>query len=326
MATKYFAIKQASKPRDYNSNRQDIYSKQPNQQPDKPDRQPEKQQDRQHDRQQIKPKCPDCGRSHPGACLKNTNTNTSNSSNPTSKSPNPSSNTNTQPTKKTELAMSDVAGKNFFAKGAVESSQHTWHIDSGATYTITPNKAWFVSYEARQDEYIQTGSKQLQKVKGIGTVELPNGLYLQNVRHIPSIKVNLIALADLKQYKPRYQWEIEEFLLHIDNTTIRVPMNDRLWPMHFKAMPTHRPRTPKQNSTTTTTTKKAKGRALSLERRRQRPNPSQTKLANNKELFCEPCTYGKQHAIPTTSPTSGLDTDQPTFRPTTRSMTRKSTS
>jgi hypothetical protein len=95
--------------------------------------------------------------------------------------------------------------------------------------------------------------------------------------------------------------------------------------MHFKAMPTHKPRTLKQNSTITIT-KKAKGRALSLERRRQRLNPSQTKLANNKELFCEPCTYGKQHAIPTTSPTPGLDTDQPIFRPTTRSMTRKSTS
>jgi hypothetical protein len=97
-------------------------------------------------------------------------------------------------------------------------------------------------------------------------VELSNGLYLQNVRHTPTIKVNLIALADLKQYKPKYQWETEEFLLHIDNTkTIRVLMNDRLWPMHFKAMLTHRPRTPKQNFITT---KKAKGRALFLERRR----------------------------------------------------------
>jgi hypothetical protein len=77
----------------------------------------------------------------------------SNSSNPISK-PNPSSNTNTQPTKETELAMSDIADKSFFAKGAVESSQYTWHIDSDATYTITPNKAWFVSYEARKDKYI----------------------------------------------------------------------------------------------------------------------------------------------------------------------------
>jgi len=50
--------------------------------------------------------------------------------------------------------MSDIAGKSFFAKGVVESSQYTWHIDSGATYIITFNKAWFVSYEARQDEYI----------------------------------------------------------------------------------------------------------------------------------------------------------------------------
>jgi hypothetical protein len=122
MAIKYFAMKQASKPRDYNSNRLDVYSKQPDQQPDKPDRQPEKQQDRQHDRQQTKPKCPDCGRSHAGACYTNTNTNTSNRLNPISKFPNLSSNTNTQPTKKTELVMSDVAGKSFFAKGAVESS------------------------------------------------------------------------------------------------------------------------------------------------------------------------------------------------------------
>jgi hypothetical protein len=79
-------------------------------------------------------------------------------------------------------------------------------------------------------------------------VKLPNGLKIQNVRHTPFIKVNLIALADLRHYKPRYQWETAEFLLHIDDTTIRVPMSDRLWLMHFKAMPTPKPRTPKQNA------------------------------------------------------------------------------
>jgi GAG-pre-integrase domain len=172
----------------------------------------------------------------------------------------------------------------------------------------------------------------LQKVKGIGIVELLNGLRIQNVRHTLSIKVNLIALADLRHYKPIYQWETAEFLLHVDDTiTIRVPMSDRLWLMHFKAMPiTPKPRTPKQDAqepqtptkaptittttdataTTTTTTKKAKGRALPLERWHQRLGhlnyadvkqlatySSQIKLANNKELFCEPRIYGKQHAI-----------------------------
>jgi GAG-pre-integrase domain len=80
-------------------------------------------------------------------------------------------------------------------------------------------------------------------------VELLNGLRIQNVRHTPSIKVNLIALADLRHYKPRYLWETAEFLLYIDDTTtIRVPISDRLWLMHFKAIPTPKPRTPKQNA------------------------------------------------------------------------------
>jgi hypothetical protein len=113
-------------------------------------------------------------------------------------------------------------------------------------------------------------------------------------------------------------------------------MSDRLWPMHFKAMPTPKPRTPKQNAqeaqtptteapattatttaattAATTTTKKAKGkakgRALPLERWHKRlghlnyadvkqlaTHSSQIKLANNKELFCESCAYGKQYAI-----------------------------
>jgi hypothetical protein len=100
--------------------------------------------------------------------------------------------------------------------------------------------------------------------------------------------------------------------------------------MHFEAIPTPKPRTPKQNAqesqisttktptTTAITTKtKAKGRALSLERWHQRLGhlnhadvkqlatySSQIKLANNKKLFCEPCTYGKQHAIPNHKPQS----------------------
>jgi hypothetical protein len=71
--------------------------------------------------------------------------------------------------------------------------------------------------------------------------------------------------------------------------------------------------------TTTAITKKAKGkakrRALSLKRWYKRfgyfnyadvkqlaTHSSQIKLANNKELFCESCAYGKQHAIPNHEP------------------------
>jgi hypothetical protein len=70
---------------------------------------------------------------------------------------------------------------------------------------------------------------------------------------------------------------------------------------------------------TKTITKKAKGkakeRALLLERWHKRlshlnyadvkqlaTNSSQIKLANNKELFCESCAYGKQYTIPNYEP------------------------
>jgi hypothetical protein len=94
--------------------------------------------------------------------------------------------------------------KSYFAKVMAETSQYNWHIDSGASYIITSDKAWFVTYELKKNEYIKIGNKKLQKVKGIGTVELPNGLRIQNVRYILSIKINLIILADLRHYKPRY--------------------------------------------------------------------------------------------------------------------------
>jgi hypothetical protein len=110
--------------------------------------------------------------------------------------------------------------------------------------------------------------------------------------------------------------------------------------MHFKAIPTPKPRTPKQNAqeaqtlikapataittaattATKTTTKKVKGkakgrRALPLKRWHKRlshlnyadvkqlaTHSNQIKLANKKELFCESCAYGKQHAIPNHEP------------------------
>jgi hypothetical protein len=119
--------------------------------------------------------------------------------------PTPSDNAKPHTTTTTELAADSTVSKSYFTKVMAESSQYSWHIDNGATYIIIPDKAWFVTYEPKENEHIEIGNKKLQKIKGIGTVKLPNGLRIQNVRHILFIKVNLIALADLRHYKPRYQ-------------------------------------------------------------------------------------------------------------------------
>jgi hypothetical protein len=198
MVIKYFAIKHESKPRDYKSNRQDSSSK----------KQEKKQESTSnteadsHDGQQKQPKkrpCRHCNKWHIGTCHTIMNKD-SNPFKPTS-----SDNTKPQTTATTELAADSTVNKSYFAKAIAETSQHSWHIDSGASYTTIPNKAWFVTYEPKKNEHIEIGNKKLQKVKGIGIVKLPNGLRIQNVRHIPSIKVNLIALADLRHYKPKYQ-------------------------------------------------------------------------------------------------------------------------
>jgi hypothetical protein len=174
MAIKYFAMKHASKPRDHSSNKQDSSSKpqDAHSKHDKQsDRQPDRQHEKQHDRQPGKSKCPDCGKSHLGACHTNI---TSNSLNPIPKPSNPSS--NKQSTKATKLAADSIINKSYFAKVMAETSQYNWHIDSSASYIIISDKAWFVTYEPKENKHIKIGNKKLQKVKGIGTVKLPNGL------------------------------------------------------------------------------------------------------------------------------------------------------
>jgi hypothetical protein len=96
MAIKYFVMKHASKPRDHSSNKQDsssksqdAHSKHDKQSDRQPDRQPDWQHEKQYNRQSGKSKCPDCGKSHSGACHTNT---TSNNSNLTFKSSNPPNN------------------------------------------------------------------------------------------------------------------------------------------------------------------------------------------------------------------------------------------
>jgi len=77
----------------------------------------------------------------------------------------PSLSDNTKPpitsTATTELTADNTMNKSYFAKAMAETSQHNWHIDSGATYTTIPDKAWFVTYESKENKYIKIGNKKL---------------------------------------------------------------------------------------------------------------------------------------------------------------------
>jgi hypothetical protein len=66
------------------------------------------------------------------------------------------------------------------------------------------------------------------------TVKLPNGLVLHDVRYIPAFATNIIALIDLRAYRPAYDWKNAEWLLNIGNDIIRVAEENRLWPIYVQ--------------------------------------------------------------------------------------------
>jgi hypothetical protein len=61
-----------------------------------------------------------------------------------------------------------------------------------------------------------------------GTIKLPNGLVLHDVRHVPAFATNIIALTDLRAYRPAYDWKNAEWLLNIGNDIIRMAEESRL--------------------------------------------------------------------------------------------------
>lgn len=83
-------------------------------------------------------------------------------------------------------------------KGA---SNEKWILDSGCTYHICPNKAWFEDFEPMNGGTVLLGNNEPCKMKGIGSIRLPlpSGIeiLLSQVRYIPTIKHNLISVGVL---------------------------------------------------------------------------------------------------------------------------------
>ncbi|KAH9704893.1 Integrase catalytic domain-containing protein [Citrus sinensis] len=76
-----------------------------------------------------------------------------------------------------------------------------WVLDSGYTYHMCPHKHLFSSYQRFDGGKVLMGNNALCKVTGIGSVRLKmsDGIIreLDNVRHIPELKRNLISLSML---------------------------------------------------------------------------------------------------------------------------------
>ena len=80
---------------------------------------------------------------------------------------------------------------------------HTWLLDSGATFHMTPNKAWFSDYSTDVSGTVQLGNRQDCNIAGTGEVpiRLPNGntLMLHQVRRVPDLKRSLVSIGMLAE-------------------------------------------------------------------------------------------------------------------------------
>jgi hypothetical protein len=133
--TKYFAMKHKSKPRDY-KNRQDSSSNRQDSSSKKQEATSNTEADSHNRQQKRQKKCRYCNKRHSDLCPM-----IMNNSNLFKFLPSDNTKPSITSTATTELTADNIVNKSYFTKAMAETSQYSWHIDSGANYIITPNKA-----------------------------------------------------------------------------------------------------------------------------------------------------------------------------------------
>ena len=78
---------------------------------------------------------------------------------------------------------------------------HTWLLDSGATFHVTPNIEWFSNYSFGADGTIRLCNGQECTIVGIGKVpiQLPNGntIIIHHVWYVPELQRSLVSIGML---------------------------------------------------------------------------------------------------------------------------------
>ena len=77
---------------------------------------------------------------------------------------------------------------------------HTWIMDSGAAFHVTPHREWFSHYEEISGT-VTFGDNHQSDIVGIGDITLvfSNGsrLVIEDVRHVPKLTCSLISCGRL---------------------------------------------------------------------------------------------------------------------------------
>ena len=90
-------------------------------------------------------------------------------------------------------------------------------MDSGCSFHMCPNIAWFQNFSNKESDTVYMGNNQSCSVQGIGDIYLKmhdNKIrMLTNVRYVPRLKRNLISLGTLDELG--YSYKAENDFMHI---------------------------------------------------------------------------------------------------------------
>ena len=101
-----------------------------------------------------------------------------------------------------------------------------WFLDSAASYLMTPNKEWFISYKPGSFGTVHLGDVNPYAITGIGTIkiQLHDGVVrtLNDVRHIPNMRKNLISLGTLHANRFNYRYDDNREILRVTKGVLTV--------------------------------------------------------------------------------------------------------
>ena len=74
-------------------------------------------------------------------------------------------------------------------------------MDSGASFHLTSHREYFTSYTSGDFGYVRMGNRDTSTIVGKGTVCIETSigfkLTLENMRHVPDIRLNLLLVGKL---------------------------------------------------------------------------------------------------------------------------------
>ena len=101
-----------------------------------------------------------------------------------------------------------------------------WFLNSTASYHMTPNKEWFTSYRSGSFGTIHLGDDKICAITGIGTIkiQLHDSVVrtLNDVRHIPDMRKNLIFLGTLYANGFNYRSNDDRKILRVTKGVLTV--------------------------------------------------------------------------------------------------------